>query len=206
MYAGCVADNAVTTDSADDGTTDSPRAPCAIVGTPVLALRQVARLSGLRRSASAIGRRLGADVPACGNVSACAGSDRGRLRAHAHRGPRSVRRDQLADLVMKRCLDCRALGRWPRSGRCPGCAVGVRRRSDANPRRRAVKADRYDAGHRSERQRWAAIVLAGFVEGTPVPCARCGEPIGGGVGSGPWAMDLAARAIPAATAPLLARR
>ena len=57
------------------------------------------------------------------------------------------------------CLDCPAIGRWPR-GRCP--------------KHERTQSERgYDYAHTRESRRWIAKVRAGEL----VTCWRCGEPI-----------------------------
>lgn len=63
--------------------------------------------------------------------------------------------------ISRRCLGCGALGQWGRAGRCDTCAP------KDSPRRRAIKAVRYDATHRRLRKGWLPFVLTGTV--------RCGR-------------------------------
>lgn len=64
-------------------------------------------------------------------------------------------------MIVRRCLDCCALGRWDRTGRCEQCKPAARKDS---PRRRAVKAARYDTAHRRLRRQWLPFVLQGTVQ------------------------------------------
>lgn len=67
------------------------------------------------------------------------------------------------------CLGCRR--KIPAgASRCPVCAAKLRRRIEANPRRRARKARLYDAQHAHDRVLWAPIVDTG-----EVICWRCLE-------------------------------
>lgn len=66
----------------------------------------------------------------------------------------------------KVCIDCPAIGDWPR-GRCP---THERARDKARGTRRQRG---YDATHDRESARWRAKVRAGEL----VRCWRCGEPI-----------------------------
>ena len=62
-------------------------------------------------------------------------------------------------MAFRVCLDCPAIGRWPR-GRCP--------EHDQTQAQRG-----YGYTHRRESERWIAKVRAG----ERVTCWRCGEPI-----------------------------
>lgn len=72
------------------------------------------------------------------------------------------------------CLGCGRQGQWGRAGRCPACLAIRKRATERNPRRLAIKTQRYDAGHRQQRKAWAIVIASG----ERVLCARCRLPIG----------------------------
>lgn len=68
--------------------------------------------------------------------------------------------------VMRRCLRCGRVGRWT-APRCPEHQADFEISRERSPRRRAVKAARYDDKHRRLRRLWTPYVNAGTV--------RCGR-------------------------------
>lgn len=70
------------------------------------------------------------------------------------------------------CLTCRVRTPRHRSGRCPLHRRQVERAREANPARRAHKAQRYDSAFKALRRQWAQLL-----QDETVPCARCGEQI-----------------------------
>jgi len=76
-------------------------------------------------------------------------------------------------MVSVRCIECRTIGPWGRTGRCTTHRLQHQRTNDRTPARRTMKA-KYDANHRRLRKIWEPLVQTGGVN-----CSRCNKPITG---------------------------